>query len=345
MNDSNDIIPVMQFEALKVFCDIARCRSFSEAAAANDLSQSAASHIVAQLERRLGVQLIVRHPRPLRLTPLGQKYYEGCHALVGQYLDLEASIRQERTEMAASVRVAAIYSVGLGDMGQYIERFRAGEPNADVHVEYLHPDQVYEKVRGGTTDFGLVSFPKLARGLIVTPWRDETMVVVCAPQHPLARQAAVRPAQLEGVRYIHFERGLVIRQEIERFLRDHGVKVHEEAAFDNTQTIKQGVADGLGIALLPEPTVRREVQAGVLAARPLQGCHFVRPLGIVRGKRHKLGPVAQRFLDFLRENGLHNGHPPEASKNGQSHVRSGPKKSNGPEEIEPQRHGGHREDR
>jgi DNA-binding transcriptional LysR family regulator len=298
----------MQFEALKVFCDIARHRSFSAAAAANDLTQSAVSHVVAHLERRLGAQLIIRNPRPLRLTPVGQRYYEGCHTLVEQYLDLEASIKQAYAEMSGRVRVAAIYSVGLGDMGQCVERFKTAEPNADVHVEYLHPDQVYEKVRDGSTDFGLVSFPKPTRGLIVTPWREETMVLVCAPNHSLAEQPAVRPDELDGARYIHFARGLVVRQEIERFLRDHGAKVNEAAAFDNTQTIKQAVADGLGVALLPEPTVGREVQAGVLAARPLQGCRFVRPLGIVRGKRHRLGPVAQRFLDFLRENGSDNGH-------------------------------------
>jgi DNA-binding transcriptional LysR family regulator len=316
----------MQFEALKVFCDIARCKSFSAAAEANVLSQSAASHIVAQLEKRLGAQLIVRHPRPLRLTPLGQKYYEGCNTIVEQYLDLEASIREARTEMSSSVRVAAIYSVGLGDMGQYIERFKVREPNAVVQVEYLHPDQVYEKVREGTTDFGLVSFPKPTRGLIVVPWRDEAMVVVCAPHHPFAAQPVVRPGQLDGAKYVHFERGLVVRLEVERFLRDHGVRVKEEAAFDNTQTIMQAVADGLGVALLPEPTVRREVQAGVLAVRPLHGCQFVRPLGIVRGKRHKLGPVAQRFLDFLRDKGAANGH--DSSPNG--HVNGARKKVRNP---------------
>ena len=83
------------------------------------------------------------------------------------------------------------------------------------------------------------------------------------------------------------------------------------AAFDNTQTIRQAVVDGLGIALLPEPIVRREVEAGVLAARPLKDGPFVRRLGIIRGKRHKLGPAAQRFLDFLRENGNAPPHRPE----------------------------------
>ena len=66
----------MQFEALKVFCDIARFRSFSQAASAHDLTQSAASQIVHQLEKRLDVQLIDRSTRPLQLTPLGQLYFD-----------------------------------------------------------------------------------------------------------------------------------------------------------------------------------------------------------------------------------------------------------------------------
>src|ERR1700752_2842950 len=69
------------FDALKVFCDVARCRSISQAAADNDLSQPAASLIVRQLERRLGVQLVNRLKRPLQLTALGRLYYEGCKGL------------------------------------------------------------------------------------------------------------------------------------------------------------------------------------------------------------------------------------------------------------------------
>ena len=68
----------MQVEALKLFCDVVRHRSFSLAATANNVTQSAASQMVSQLERRMGVQLIDRSTRPLHLTPLGQKYYEGC---------------------------------------------------------------------------------------------------------------------------------------------------------------------------------------------------------------------------------------------------------------------------
>jgi DNA-binding transcriptional LysR family regulator len=291
----------MHLESLIVFCDVARYRSFSQAAAANGMSQSAASQIVLQLEKRMGdVQLIDRSTRPLQLTPLGQVYYEGCKGLVEQYVELEASIRKAHSQHLANVRVAAIYSVGLGDMGQYVERFTAAQPNAAVHIEYLHPDRVYEKVFDGTADFGLVSFPRKSRQLTALPWRQEPMVLTCSPHHALAQLKAVPPAQLAGQRYIGFDKGLVIRRQVDRFLRQQGVTVEIALEFDNIENIKQAIEIAAGVALLPEPTLRREVQAGTLVAVPLAGCQMVRPLGIIHRRQHRLGGTARRFIDLLR---------------------------------------------
>jgi DNA-binding transcriptional LysR family regulator len=298
----------MQIESLKVFCDVARHRSFSQAASANGLSQSAASQIVLQLEKRLGVQLVNRSTRPLQLTELGQVYYEGCKRLVEQYLDLEANIRQAQMEIDATVEVAAIYSVGLGDMGQYVERFTAQRPNARVHIEYLHPDRVYERVLQGTADMGLVSFPRKARELVTLPWRDEEMVLVCPPGHALARQKSVRPGQLEGERYVGFEKGLVIRREVDRFLREQGVSVNVALEFDNIENIKKAVEESQGVALLPEPTLQHEVEAGSLVPLPLAGVRFVRPLGIIQRRQHPLTSAAQLFIELLRQG---NGGPAE----------------------------------
>jgi DNA-binding transcriptional LysR family regulator len=314
----------MQVEALKLFCDVARLRSFSQAAAANGLTQSAASQTVHLLETRLSVQLIDRTKRPLQLTPLGQTYYEGCKRLVEQYLDLEASILHARAQLTPTVQVAAIYSVGLGDMGQYVERFAAVKPSAEVRLEYLHPDRVYEKVLGGTADLGLVSFPRRSRELTVLPWRDEEMVLACPPGHCLAERQAVRPADLEGEKYVGFPKGLVIRREVDRFLREQGVAVDVVHEFDTIENIKQAVVEGAGVALLPEPTLRREIEAGTLAALPLAGCRLVRPLGIIHRRHPGPGAAAGRFIELLRQNGS-NGHH-AANGNGTASRARGRKK-------------------
>ncbi len=289
----------MQLETLEVFCDVARHRSFSQAAQANGITQSAASQIVLQLERRIGVQLIDRSTRPLQLTALGQTYYDGCRALLQQYLDLEASIRTAHAQIAGTVQVAAIYSVSLSDMGRYVERFAAEQPNAGVHIEYHHPDRVYERVLDGTADLGLVSFPRKSAKLLALPWRDETMILACAPKHPLAQSKSVSVREVTGAKYVHFDRNLVIRRQVDRFLREHDVAVDVVLEFDNIENIKQAVALGAGVALLPEPTLRREMSARTLVGVPLQERGLSRPVGIIQRRRSKLSAAAQAFLKLL----------------------------------------------
>jgi len=289
----------MQFEALKVFCDIARFRSFSQAAAANDLTQPAASQIVNQLEKRLGVQLVDRSTRPLQLTPEGQTYYEGCRTLVEQYLEIESVVRRKEPEILTTVQVAAIYSVGLRDMNQYTERFNENAAER-VQIEYTHPDRVYERVQAGAADVGLISFPKKSRDLTVIPWREEEMVITCAPGHHLAHNGPVKLKQLANEPFVGFERGLTIRRQIDRFLKDHGVALDVAMEFDNIENIKHAV-EVSGVTLLPLPTVQREIAAGNLAAVRLADARMVRPLAIIHRRSPRPTPAAQRFIDLLRQ--------------------------------------------
>jgi DNA-binding transcriptional LysR family regulator len=293
----------MQLESLKVFCDVARLQSFSLAAAENHLSQSAASQIVIQLEKRLNVQLIDRSFRPPKPTREGEVFWAGCKAIIEQYQELEASIRDAQRELVGNVQVAAIYSVGLGDMGEYIEQFAKQYPEAKIRMEYLHPDRVYEKILEGAADLGLVSFPRESRELAVLPWREERMVLACAPTHPLANQSVVRPAQLHGQKYIGFSKELVIRREVDRYLRRNKVAVEITAESDTIENIKQAVEVSTAVALLPEPTFRREVQTGTLVAVPLAGRRFVRPLGILHRRQIKLGTLPLRFIELLQNSG------------------------------------------
>jgi DNA-binding transcriptional LysR family regulator len=225
------------------------------------------------------------------------------------------------------VQVAAIYSVGLGDMGHYVARFADVLPFARVQVDYLRSDRVVEKVRDGSADLGLVSFPRKSRDLVVLPWREEEMVLACQPTHPLARLSVIRPAHLAGEKYIAFDKDLGIRRQVDRFLRQQGVSVEVALEFDNIENIKKGLEITGGVALLPEPTLRQEVEAGLLAARPLAGCRFVRPLAIIYQRQHRPSPAAQRFIDLLRDDGGHTGSH-HHNGNGEAHARAAPRKKN-----------------
>lgn len=291
----------MNFKALKIFCDVVGRRSFSKAAHSNGLTQSAASQVVHHLEERLGVKLIDRSKRPFVLTAEGEVYYQGCRPLVQRYFALEEEVRTMGQEVAGRVRVASIYSVGLSHMNSFIQYFMSQHPKANIRLDYEHPARVYELVENDQVDLGLVSFPKNTRTISAIAWREEPMVLVCSPQHPLTRQASVRIEDLNGANVVGFDPGLKIRRVIDRALSKHGVEVNVVMAFDNIETLKRAIEIDAGVSLLPEPTVVREVQLGSLAARPLANERLVRPIGIVYRRGKELGTAARRFMQLLQE--------------------------------------------
>ena len=294
----------VNLKSLNIFCDIVSRRSFSRAAEDNGISQSGASQVVSQLESRLGVQLIERSKRPLVPTREGKAFFDGCRKILAAYDALEDEVRTLHDEVAGRVRVAAIYSVGLHHMSSYLQEFWAQHPKANVRLEYLHPERVLESVENGEADLGIVSYPRSTRLLEAEPWRDEPMVVVCEPSHSLAGADEAPLEALAGLPLVGFDTDLVIRHEIDRVLDSQGVEVDVVIEFDNIETIKRAIEIDAGIAILPEPTVLREVAAGSLARVKIADSEaarlLVRPLGIIRGRNRPLAPTVQRFLDLLR---------------------------------------------
>lgn len=294
------ILMAVQLKALKVFCDVVRQRSFSRAADENGISQSGASQLVQQLEEGLGVKLLDRSKRPFMLTPEGEVYYEGCREVVERYFAVEDRVRRLHEEVAGRIRVASIYSVGLHHMNRSLQEFLSQHPKANVRLEYLHPDRVYQAVEEDVADLGLISYPKSSRSIEALAWREEPMVLVCAPGHPLAGRGGIALAELHGLKMVGFDSNLTIRREIDRVLDLHQASVSVVMEFDNIETIKRAIEIDAGVGLLPEPTVLGEVQAGTLRAVPLNTQELVRPLGIIHRRGKELSAVAVRFIELLQ---------------------------------------------
>ncbi len=301
----------MHVETLNIFCDIVRHQSFSRAAVVNSVSQSAASQAVRQLEKHLGVQLIDRSKRPWKLTVEGKAFFKGCQEIVELYHELENEVRRKQNLSGHTVRLAVIYSVGLQYLTHYVDQFRVLVPGAGVDLDYMHPDEICERVLNDQCDLGLVSFVTPRRELTAIPWQRQLMVVACPPTHRFARlvaeQGGVRPADLAHERVVAFDRGLPVRRELDRFLRRYDVEVDVIAEFDNIETIKQAVDEGAGIAILPEPTLQREVERQTLVqARfilPSGEPPLVRLLSIVHRRKRRLNPAVTEFIRLLQKGG------------------------------------------
>jgi DNA-binding transcriptional LysR family regulator len=287
----------MNVKSLKVFCDVAGRRSFSLGAAASGVTQSCASQIIRGLEDSLGVRLIDRSRRPLALTPEGKVYYDGCRKLVQNYFALEEEVHSLHQEFEGRVRVASIYSIGMVYGKDLVAEFQHRYPRATVHIEYQHPDRVYQLVSENQVDLGLVSYPQSSRLIGVTAWRSEAMVLVCAPRHELARRRRSLPLrELNGLSIVGFARELRMRRCLDHDLAARGVSLDVVMEFDNVDTIKRAVAVNTGVSLLPEPTVRHEVREGTLVRVDVEGLNLSRPLGILSRRGSELSRTAQAFV-------------------------------------------------
>ena len=291
----------MNLETLYLFSDVIRSNSFSLGAAANHVSQSAASQSVRQLEQELGVQLIDRTKRPFAITPEGNVFFEACQEIVECLEKAKAEINSHKTRIEGTVRVAVIYSVGLQDMGWYTQNFTTQYPRARIRLAYLHPDEVVDAVNSDAADLGILSFPGSKRTMTSIPWHSEPMVFVCSAEHSLANRKMVTAEDVAKEKFVAFDKTLSIRKAVDRALRSRGQKVDIAMQFDNIETIKQAIATQEGVSILPRPSIRREVDEGVLVAVPIDMPELIRPVGIVHRRHKQLAPAAVALLEFLQK--------------------------------------------
>ncbi len=171
----------MGVSQFKVIRDIAQTSSISRAAQINGISQSAASQLVRQLEKQLRVELLDRTKRPLKLTAAGKIYAAAARDIVRRYREMESQLEALRKELAGTVRVASIYSTGLYQMARMKERFEEQHAQANIHLDYMRPDKVYQAVSEDRADLGLISYPNPGKDLKSIPWRSERMVLAIPP--------------------------------------------------------------------------------------------------------------------------------------------------------------------
>ena len=296
----------MTLENLRLVRDIAHYRSISKAARTNGVSQSAVSQILSELERELEIELFDRRRRPLDITAAGKIYLDYCREVLRKDDELKASLAQLKKHADGTVRVAAIYSVGLSEMSQIETRFEERFPYADLQVQYLRPERVWEAILQDQADLGLMSYAESSREVVAIPWRDEEMVVAVAPDHPLANKHSIPISAVDGQGFIGFDDDLPIQNQIDRYLREHKVAVNVTLRFDNIEMIKQAVAHGAGLSIMPERVMREDMMQGRLMALRLEPAELYRPVRIVHRRRKVFNRVASGLLELLREEEITN---------------------------------------
>lgn len=291
----------MQIEMLKIFCDLADLKSFSRTAEKHTLSQSAVSQQLAQLELAHKCQLINRKKRPIQLTKAGRLLYHASKDILERYEKLKNELNALEKSGISRINVAAIFSIGMHTLPDYVKKFMVSYPDVNVHVEYSSARKIYEAVLAGDVDIGLVAVPKKDKRLDVYDFENEPLVLVCSPKNPLADEKHVDIHRLHFERFIAFDKDVPTRAWIDGILERYNVVIRLVMEFDNIETVKKAVEINSGISILPKTAILQEIGSGTIKAISFSNEDFYRPTGIIVRKDKILGQAGRYFIELLRK--------------------------------------------
>ena len=291
----------MNLHVMKTFCDLVDSGSFSKAAKANYISQSAVSQQLGKLEQELSVQLISRGGGLVAPTEAGSAFYQGAREILHRYEQMLGEVRSAADTIRGVLRIGTIYSAGFYVLDAYVRDFLQAHPEVNLRVEYTRSSRIYAEVIGGQMDLGVVAYPEKNRSIEIIPLASEELVVVCSPGHQLAGRGRIDSSELQGEKFVAFEAEVPTRRQVDRFLKRDKVEVDVVMEFDNIETVKRAVEIGAGISILPQDGVEREAAHGELAyVRFRNPQKWLRTVAVLRRRGKAPGPAERMFLALLR---------------------------------------------
>lgn len=266
---------------LQAFYEVARGGSVRRAAGALHRSQPAVSHRLRALQEGLGLQLFEKVGRGLQLTPVGRQLFEHCGDLFAFTRSLRAAL-SGGDEVQGRVEVGTLPTVASHLLSQSIAQLLARHPRLELSFHFDVFPEVLQALRGGRVDVAVVVGEVDAAGLDATPMGSTRLVAVMAPK-AAPRARALAPQALKPLRLLAWDGppdptfALV-----QQFVRRHGLRTGPIARIPHIETLRRLAAAGAGYAILPEYTVRSDVEAGLLASRALFGLAARIPITLLR---------------------------------------------------------------
>lgn len=296
----------MELRQLRVFRAVARRLSFTRAAEELGYAQSSVTAQVKSLERELGVALFDRLGRGISLTDAGRRLLGFAEDLLG----LEERARAEvmgGDEPAGTLRVSAPETLTTYRLPPVLASFRDRHPGVRLAF-YPNPTgtldaRLERELREGEVDLAFViEEPGRGAGPEI---RSETLGVerlalVAPPEHPLSWAEAVTPEDLSRETMLLTEKGCGYRNMFERGLETSGVRLDQAVEFASGEAVKRCVASGMGLAVLSEVSVRREIERGELARLPWPPAGFCVESRIVYHRDKWISPAISAFLHTAR---------------------------------------------
>ena len=295
---------------LRVFCAVSRLLSYTRAAEELGCQQPTISALVAELERTTQLTLLEQWGKRLALTDEGRELYASAQQVVAAADETwQAMAELSGVAVAESVplRVAADTTVGTYVLPHLLGAFHRRRPDVAFNLRVANRADVRACLLAGEVDLVIAGRPPAVEGLVAEPFLANPLVAIASPEHALVTQTQVPLASLADEVFLLREVGSGTRAAVEELFEVAGMPLRIGMVLGHIEAIKQAVAAGLGVSVLSEAAVKREVCYHRLAILQVEHFPIQRRWYIARVAQRPLIPSAAEFIEFLREYKLQNG--------------------------------------
>ena len=290
----------IKLKDLRYLVALADSRHFGRAAERCFVSQPTLSAQLKKLEDYLGVQLIERHPRNVTLTEAGEQIVARARRILEASEEVVTLARAHRDPLSGRLRLALLPTIGPYLLPRVSQAIRKGLPRLELRLYEYQTAQMLEKLESGEIDLGILALPVVLEGLEARELFTEPFTVAVPNHHRLAKRDTVRVEDLKDETLLLLEDGHCLRdQALEVCSR---VGLHEKQDFRATslETLRQMVATGAGVTLLPELASRGAYgNARGVSIRPFARPAPVRHIGAVWRKTTARRPAIDALCDLI----------------------------------------------
>ena len=287
---------------LQVFHTVARLLSFTKAAESLHMTQPAVTFQVRQLEEQFNTRLFDRTHNRISLTEAGQRVYEYADRIFELYAEMENAVRDMTGEISGMLVIGASTTIAEYMLPSLLGDFKKQYPDINVHLKVSNSDGIVSMVENNDIDLGVVEAPVMNKNLVVEECRKDRLVAIVPPQQALASQQSVAVKELLENAYIAREEGSGTREVIQEYLAELGLPasdVHVSMELGSPEAIKGAVEAGMGISIVSEVTIHKELQLGSLVALELDP-PLERPFSFVHQKQKFRQRAMDELLSFAR---------------------------------------------
>lgn len=285
---------------LEIFSTVAATGSFSRAAEQLYLSQPAVSQHIQDLEAGLGVAVFKRGSRGVSLTPAGETLLQYAECILRLVSEAEHAVVNVQTLISGQLRIGATAGASIYLLPGWLQEFYNRYPNLVVSLVTETTTHLVERLTSGQIDVAFVEgdFPAQAAVNAITLQENPSFVVV-GPGHPWWGRGEVSIDELTGQRFISRPQDSQTRSWIDLILHEHDIRPTIVAEFDNPEAIKQAVASGLGIAILPQCAIQQS--ANTIHPLSIRDVALTRTLKLLWPGKAALNPITNAFLLLLSD--------------------------------------------